>query len=311
MNTSKPSLASQRRGQIGVNAVERVVLKDWHSRWQSLDAQNDDGVDGLIFLERGGAATGQVVYVQVKCRTVRVDSKDRYCITGSPARLAKNLERWKRLVGAAILVHVDPKSLKMRWVNLRDPNASKGSQIFIPAAQILDRGSKADVSRLCGQIHRDLLARPISLSATDFPHVTTKESLQASARRFYVSLRDDPVRLADNGPLVFFGREGWRHITRRGRGRLTRHQSLILLGAARRMIESTTEEELRTDSIKREPGKEVFSLRAAISFPFRQTGIVKIMVKPDHRPGERRYAFHTIYEPRRKRDVLGARQLLS
>ena len=44
-------LSKQRQGQLGVNAVERIVLKGWNSRWQPLDAVNDDGVDGLIFIE--------------------------------------------------------------------------------------------------------------------------------------------------------------------------------------------------------------------------------------------------------------------
>jgi len=39
----------------------------WNSRWQQLDAHNDDAVDGLILLESGGEMTGQVIFVQVKC----------------------------------------------------------------------------------------------------------------------------------------------------------------------------------------------------------------------------------------------------
>ena len=44
------NLSTQRTGQLGVNVVERIVL-EWGARWQSLDAVNDDGIDGLIFIE--------------------------------------------------------------------------------------------------------------------------------------------------------------------------------------------------------------------------------------------------------------------
>lgn len=301
------SLASQRRGQIGVNAVERVVLRDWGSRWQALDAQNDDGVDGLIFIERGGEATGQVVYVQVKCRTARTDSKDRLCVSGTPARLAKSLERWRRLVGAAILVHVDPATLAQHWVNLRDPGALSGSQIFVPRGQPFNRAAKRAVSMLCGNIHRDLLAERVAANSADFSHVKTGKPLLASARRLYRELRDNPVYLADGGPLVRFTRDGWRHITRPERPALVRHQSLVLLGVARRMLENTPVGALKSDSSGREAYRDVVTACAAVTFPFRQTGIVKIALLPHNDGG---YVFHTIYEPRRRRDVLGARQPL-
>jgi hypothetical protein len=69
-------LSTQKRGQLGANIVERIVLKDWNSRWQQIDAQNDDGVDGLIFLEAGNRPTGQIIFAQIKCHQSPIsDSK--------------------------------------------------------------------------------------------------------------------------------------------------------------------------------------------------------------------------------------------
>jgi hypothetical protein len=62
-----PGLDRQRTGQLGVNIVERVVLSQWQSRWQAIDGFNDDGVDGLIFIERSSGHTGQIIHLQVKC----------------------------------------------------------------------------------------------------------------------------------------------------------------------------------------------------------------------------------------------------
>lgn len=64
-------LHTQKTGQIGVNAVERVILLDWKCRWQMIDGHNDDGADGLIFVEDGYKTNGQIIYVQIKHRVLK------------------------------------------------------------------------------------------------------------------------------------------------------------------------------------------------------------------------------------------------
>ncbi len=59
-------MKTQRKGQISINLAENIVIDQWESRWQPIEAHNDDGIDALIFIERGGEITGQIVYVQVK-----------------------------------------------------------------------------------------------------------------------------------------------------------------------------------------------------------------------------------------------------
>ncbi|MEL0156354.1 DUF4365 domain-containing protein [Sphingopyxis sp.] len=306
------SLNTQRRGQVGINIVESVILNEWKGRWQPIDAHNDDGVDGLIFLEAGGEMTGQVIFAQVKCFSgVRLDSNGRYCLSIGIKKLEKNLSRWRRLVGAAIVIYVDAATRKCFWVNARDPGAIKGSQVFVPEHQSFDARARQVVAGLCGNIHRDLLAPLVETTAEDYPHLRSKEHIQRSAKALYRQLSSEPVRIGENGPVVEFDRDGWRHITRAARPQLTRYQSFVLLGAVRKIVEISDVGTLKRHNSKQIPSAgEFVSARAAVSFPFRQTGIVKVVLKILPTDGEPRYLFHTVYEPRRRRNVMGAREPL-
>lgn len=305
------SLKKQRMGQIGVNVVERVVIRDWRCRWQPIDSHNDDGVDGLIFLEQNGEATGQVVYVQVKCfSNVRLDAEGRYCLPIGIERLNDAIRRWKKLVGAAIVVYVDPRSERSFWVDARSLTCGI-SQVFVPALQKFDKEARKIISAMCGNIHRDLLTRTIITEASDFPHLRARDHIQVASHNLYRELSSKPVRIAKEGPIVSFNQSGWQHITRRRRPDLTRYQSFVLLGTVRKLLESTPEEELTDHFSRSDPTTPYVAARATISFPFRQSGIVKLILRWAPTAAGRSYSFHTIYEPRRKRNLLGAREPLS
>ncbi|WP_200410621.1 DUF4365 domain-containing protein [Komagataeibacter oboediens] len=302
------SMEKQKRGQLGVNVVERIVLQDWRGRWQPIDSVNDDGVDGLIFMESRGVPTGQIVFVQVKCTSKKPRSDGVVAVAIKREKLTMNIERWRRVVGAAILVHVNPVTLKAYWVNLRDENAIGNTQVLVPSENIFNKSSRKEISKLCGTIHRDLLIKKLTTKGSDFPYLKEKEHIQVCARKYYKKLDSLALRIGGNGPVVRFTKEGWGHITRFGRARLTQLQSFQLLGVVKEMIESTNESELR--EIKPETGcpVEFVYLMAAISFPHRQTAVVKIILwrRQDSVNGTN-YSFRTIYEPRRRHDVLGVR----
>ncbi len=300
------AMKKQRQGQIGVNVVERIILKEWRSRWQPLDSHNDDAVDGLIFLERGGEMTGQVIFVQVKCYKTKQSDDGSYRLPINAAKLDRNMMAWRRIIGAAILVLVNPKTLEARWVNVRDDGARTASQVIVPGDQFFDRDAKADVASLAGNLHRDLLLRHIDTVSDDFLHLRSRDHLQVAGRRLYLALRASPVCIGGTGPTVIFDRHGWRHITRRRRPELTRYQSFVLLGCVRKLIEETPLSEFVDFPSQDHPNEGLVVARAAVSFPFRQTAVVKVVLIVD-RDGTR-YRFHTVYEPRRRRNFMGARR---
>lgn len=296
----------QRTGQIGVNVVERIILHEWSGRWQPIDSANDDGIDGLVFLESRGIPTGQIVFVQVKCTKLKPNGNGMTAIPIEREKLLMNIERWRRVVGAAILVHVNSATLAATWVNLRGKDALGNTQVFVPAASAFNKNSRKLVARLCGTLHRDLLMKKIKVSALDFPYFTETKHIQPAAREFYRGLQSSNIQLGKSGPRVRFTKEGWKHLTRQDRPRAVQLQSFQLLGTIRKIVESASAADIKEIVPKKNSSIEQAYLIAAVSFTFRQTAVVKIVLWKRNDPVLGiNYSFHTIYEPRRRRDVLG------
>lgn len=305
------SLKTQRQGQIGVNAVEKVVLADWGARWQTLDAQNDDGVDGLIFLERGQELSGQIVFAQIKCQKVNRRSDGTYAIPINSQKLARNLDIWRKVVGAAIVILVDPQTLTARWVDAKPDTSTTASQVLVPEGQVFNGAAKSKISKLSGTLHQDLLAQKVHTFAKDFMHLRTTLHLQIATRALYKSLANEPVRLGLDGERVRFDRDGWRHITRPNRSQLSRHQSFVLLGTARKIIEACHTELSKLPSSDTNDGRiRFFQVDSMVTFPFRQTGLVRLVLKRSLTKSleDSALKFWTIYEPRRKLSGLGVQE---
>ncbi|MBB5546993.1 DUF4365 domain-containing protein [Paraburkholderia fungorum] len=311
------SMETQRTGQLGINVVERVVLQEWRGRWQQLESQHDDGVDGLIFLESGGVPTGQIVFVQVKCTSKNPGVGGKTSVPIAAEKLKMNFERWRRVVGAAIMVHVHAKTLVATWVDLRAPGVLTKAQAVVPSEQLFNASARKKVAALCGTLYRDMLMRRLVAKATDFSYLTERVSVagkkspqelhvQRAARQYYTGELALGVGLAKGGPLVQFSRDGWRHITRPQRKRLVVLQSFQLLGVAKRIISSTEEKDLKEiRPAKGDPVEYVYAI-AVVSFSFRQTGVVKVILRRHAgNGGLAKYSFHTVYEPRRRKDILG------
>lgn len=199
---------------MGVNAVERIVLGSWQARWQPIEAHNDDGVDGLIFLESGGELSGQIIFAQVKCVKTTRRGDGMLAISIEAEQLTRNLAAWRRVVGAAIVILINPEDLSARWVNIKPEDATTSSQILVPEDQLFDACAKPKISQLCGTLHQDLQAQKIHTFAADFPHLRSKDHIQESSRRLYKELETKSTLVGSSSQRVHFDRDGWRHITR-------------------------------------------------------------------------------------------------
>lgn len=305
------SLKTQRKGQLGVNAVEKIVLASWNARWQPLEAHNDDAVDGLIFLENGGELSGQIIYAQVKCVKANHRSDGMLTIPIAADQLSRNLAAWRRVVGAAIVILVNPSDLKARWVNIKPGEATTSTQILVPEDQLFDGHAKNEISRLCGTLHHDLQAQKVHTFAEDFIHLRSNTHMQKASRKLYKEMETIHAHLGNSGQRVHFDRDGWRHTTRPNRSQLSRYQSFVLLGAARKILEncSTPLPSLYSGStIDKE--FSYFQIDSTVSFPFRQTGLVRLILRQsNNEPStDQKLKFWTIYEPRRKHDGLGVQE---
>ncbi|WP_319531124.1 DUF4365 domain-containing protein [uncultured Cohaesibacter sp.] len=304
-------LTNQRQGQIGVNVVERIVLAEWGARWQPLEAHNDDAIDGLIFLEKGGELSGQIVFVQIKCLAAPLRNSGKYAIPINAPNLARNLGAWRKVVGAAIVVLVDPETLVARWTDIRPEATRTSSQIYVPSNNLFNKAAKHVISGLCGTLHQDLQAQKVHTFAEDFPHLRCRDHIQRSSRQVYKSLQNVPTRLGGNGEQVHFDREGWRHITRPDRSQLTRYQSFVLLGAVRKIIESYNVRLIDSSKpLSNMLDVSFMQIDSMVSFPFRQTGLIRLVLKcvnvgSNDSP---KLKFWTVYEPRRKLNGMGVQE---
>ena len=86
-------VSNAHKGQIGVNLVESIILTKLGWRWQAIDGHNDDGVDGLLFIQRGAELTGQVVFVQIKFRKLAASAAESIKVSINSKRLKKKCSK--------------------------------------------------------------------------------------------------------------------------------------------------------------------------------------------------------------------------
>ncbi|MGO4319899.1 hypothetical protein, partial [Agrobacterium sp. MCAB5] len=97
----------------------------------------------------------------------------------------------------------------------------------------------------------------------------------------------------------------WKHITRISRSPLVKLQSFQLLGAIPRILLSFEEADLKKFTMNTDDDDLVYA-QAFVKFTFRQSAIVSVVFrKRRDSEGKPNYSFHTIYEARRNRDVIG------
>ncbi len=294
--------AKQRQGQLGVVTVEKIVLCDWKARWQSIDAVNDDGLDGLIFFEKNYAYSGQTAYVQVKCTKPKKTTDGKFfTISLNRSKLRANWNVWSNVASAMIIVYVNPEDWKAYWVQARGEFFTD-TQIKIPTNNIFDSSSKKIIQKLCGTLHIDNRLPLVSTQAGDFAYLQSKEHLQVTSRKFYTSLNREKLRFVGSASPITFTRHGWHHITRPTRKRAVQIQSMNLLGTIKPILKQTKEANLKVFS----KINQLYYVTAQVSSTFRQAFIVTIVFKKHFLPdGMHSFSFHSVYEPRRNRNILG------
>ncbi len=288
---------------IGISAVSRLVEVAWESGWQEYGARNDDAIDGVILLRKGSLQptdTGGLVFVQVKCggNGYRRDQKqhpDYLCIALGADYIETHRKRWERVPGPAVLVFVDDTKDKMNppawWVDLRNPGAystTNAGIILIPKSQRFAHHTKGAFHRLCGTGTHDRLLETYTLARSDtvLPTLGKSESLRNDAWSFYKAWRDDnDVRVNPVLGPILVNRVGWKHITRRGRLPERIVQSWLLLGAAKKLIASSTSIYDLGHATRKtfEDGNTItedyLGLRAMVAFPYRHQTVVQVVLK--------------------------------
>ncbi|MEA3472468.1 MAG: DUF4365 domain-containing protein [Pseudomonadota bacterium] len=299
---------TQRTGQIGINVVERICIEELKGRWQPVDGHNDDGMDGLLFLEDSkGELTGQIIFIQVKCW--KLDRKQNGTVRLSIKKdlLVDRVQRWRRVAGAMILVWVDPNSKEAFWADLEDDGSFDGNGVKIDLRQKFSASSLNRLRKMSGTIGSDNSLPLVNASRESIEYVRPEIQLRKAAKEKFKSIG---FAKSPNDELskVAFGRVGWKHITRNGRPLLRITQSMQLLGVAKDVIEQSTAARMvrRLEDIS--APAELWAVDAKVVFPHRDAAVIRVIVLkqlPGPRTPEPKSWFYSVYERRRRRGIRG------
>ena len=272
-----------------------LVRSQLTSGWQDIDAENDDGIDGIILLQRAEQFAGRVVFVQVKSgpsfrkdykgpayeKVVAVDLGAEY--------LAKHRPRWHLMPGPVLLAYVaDPekRTTKVYWQDLRaDSSYSTTNRgvVLIPEGQTLGSHMKGRLQALCGSVSDDAGLPTIDMRGVQ-SRLANPSFNRKKARAFYREWALSSERSHPDLGLVIVSNLGWRHITRKSRRLENVYNSLALLEVAKQMIiagvswrqlgSATTTTRLKTIDVI-----DHISLRAKIKFKHRAAGPVQVILQ--------------------------------
>lgn len=303
-------MKTAKKGQRGVNIVEGLVLADeFKARWQQVDSQNDDGIDGLIFLEDSKEnLNGKVIFAQVK----RYDKGDIIEKNRSKIKISVGIDQisrrriaWSRVAGASIIIWVDPNTGFAYWADLMDEASYDGASIIVDLKQRFDYRARRALSRLSGEIGSHMTLPVVICDRADNPFVQLNGAIRTQAKDFYRSIESIEAANKDLGNVMFTG-VGWQHITRPGRPKGRILQSFLLLGAARKIVG-----QVPTYSITRQlthPEATLYSLRARVIFPHRDAAVVEVNLLQKTASDiniPNPVWFYSVYETRRRRGIMG------
>lgn len=286
---------TSRRGAAGRDLVAFQTRSQIKSDWQNIDSENDDSVDGAVFLRHHGKFLGRVLFVQVKGGpSYKIEYKQKRFSGKIGVSLGKDYieqhrPRWNALPGPVILAYVedpDKRSSKIYWQDLKNEasySTHNKNVILVPKSQTFGSETKGALRRLTGSVPDDVPLKSIDMrkshSLFTLPIVERK-----TARTFYTKWANSSDRNHPEVGEIEVTNAGWRHMTRRSRRPENVQNSFTLLEAARQMIiqgagwrqlgSAKVAERKQTIDIV-----DALSLRAKVVFRHRAPGTVQVILR--------------------------------
>ncbi|AWP32154.1 hypothetical protein B9D02_05985 [Pantoea vagans] len=255
---------SNRTGALGVNYVEKVLLK-WGWGYQKIDQENDDGFDGIIYVrakkvdpkkpddkrKQSWEGTGGLIHVQIKTGEGYVSSKNKQEIRLNLDNLPAKRVLWKKSVLPCILIFVyeDEKGNEYSyWADVKSDEtyvSPTSSLIKVPLKNrfFVSPECKGPLRKLA-RISQGYGPKPvIDLSIYDSLNGILEPklpgglnlTLKSKAAQFYKNWKRNGAWNPYFG-LVLINRTGWSHITRKDRPMGRIESSFALLPYASRII---------------------------------------------------------------------------
>lgn len=254
----KPRTVSQLRkqvdtntqGQEGVAWVRWIVEGLWGCGLEVISANNDDGVDAIILLKRRptlkmyAGPTGDLIFVQIKTGYVREAPQSSYSLKFDRERMLKWRLRWAAYPGPAVMIHVIPRRLtksepKAFWVDLKKFSPGKEEEVSFDFRHRFDLSAKSTFYNLCWRWAEFRQLQVIYSDQSLNLLGKSPDNLGVAAKKYYKEWKSESKTFPSKFSAAITW-QGWEHITRLERPRITKQQSLMLLPVAKQMLQTGT-----------------------------------------------------------------------
>ncbi|BBQ76125.1 hypothetical protein WP3W18E01_00930 [Raoultella ornithinolytica] len=252
---SKFGVDVNHQGQLGVAWVQWIVEGLWNAGLEIVSAHNDDGIDAFILLKRRQSTsyagpTGDMIFAQIKTGYVAQNPKEDYSIALTKEYLKSHVSRWLSYPGPVVMINVIPPRHTggepiAYWANLREQAFDESSsRVYFSLKNRFDLSTKSDFFNMCWRwaelrqlpIIRAESELPFDFEETNLKAVSKKtDNLLVNAKKYYLKWK----KATTENPGLFcvaITWRGWQHLTRFSRPNATKHQSLLLLPVALRML---------------------------------------------------------------------------
>ncbi|MEZ4939207.1 MAG: DUF4365 domain-containing protein, partial [Crocinitomicaceae bacterium] len=166
--------------------------------WQPYDADNDNGVDGLIIIRKSGIDTGQLVFTQVKCGSPGGYYQEaqirpnKFGVNVGQQYIQSHRPRWNSVPGPMIMIYVDYESQKAWWTDLKSEDSyiqENQSLILFDKRRVFERHSFGNFKKLNGYIYINPNYEVLTIpnNATNYLNLSTNTSLKDQALQYYKS----------------------------------------------------------------------------------------------------------------------------
>ena len=340
-NMTYRNLDTQGIGELGVSIAKKIILKSTHLLLE-VDGSIDKAIDGYIRLRKNvkfkkngknyqdNVETGNLIGIQVKTVSkipgtgshsyyINMSDKTKFGVNfNSKENLEKKKKIWDNFIGPVILIFVDLESEKCWWADLGDQTSYLTNDYSVTINK--DNLFTIEAFDKISKLGRELFAKTdlinidaknynfLSLSLTDF---------KKSAKNVYENLNGKGEFYSEtiNPTLgqILYTNSGWKHITRLNRRKMRIFNSIMLLGISKLVCQKVTNFTKVKKGLVRESQRYIkkvdfLTLRANVTFNFRQDAIVQVVIRrvktfDKINPSlniEDKYYFHSVYEPYRK-----------
>lgn len=310
----------------GNRVVMQYVQEFWDCGWQPLDARNDRGIDGLIFMRQKGNDLGVKINVQIKCGAKYIssynDDEIRISIHNEYS-LQQHIEYWKIQNEPTVLIFVNPCkekrdkngnisklngkivwldsriNAKAWWVNLKDPGLQPDDLktiIRINKKNNFGEHSKGDFLKLI---------RPLLSVSHLHEIIPNKESkallnshhLKTDSREFYKNWKNNnEIFCKAINQKIRVSKTGWKHILLKARGIERQSISLRLLGIAKQMIDDVENFYLLNQKENGNELEQKIALRARSSYQYNEHIVQVILLRKFSRLSQKeKWWFYSVH----------------